>query len=92
MSDSSNSKSAENPYFQRGSPESAPTHIRYNLARHLGCHKVGNQQSTDPRDPSSEGDRPDCSLKLVLSLKHKILCGSENQDLDWVIETQPKSL
>ena len=44
MSDSSNSNSAENPYFQRGSPESAPTRIRNNLARHLGCHKVGNQQ------------------------------------------------
>ena len=44
MSDSSNSNSAENPYFQRGSPDSAQTHIRNNLARHLGCHKVGNQQ------------------------------------------------
>ena len=34
--------------------------------------------------------RSDCSLRLVLSLmKHKIVCGSENQDLDWLIETQP---
>ena len=41
---SSNSKSAVNPYFQRELPESAPTHIRNNLARHLGCRKVSNQQ------------------------------------------------
>ena len=41
---SSNSKSAVNPYFQRKLPESAPTHIRNNLARHLGCRKVSNQQ------------------------------------------------
>ena len=25
-------------------------------------------------------------------MKQKTVCGSENQDLDWLIETQPKSL
>ena len=32
-------------------------------------------------------------LNLFFSLmKQKTVCGSENQDLDWLIETQPKSL
>ena len=42
---SNNSKSAVNPYFQTKLPESAPTHIRNNLARRRGSHKVSNQHA-----------------------------------------------
>ena len=52
----SNSKSTVNPYFQRKLPESAPTHIRNNLERHLGFHKVSNQQWSAYLDL----DYPDC--------------------------------
>ena len=53
---SSNSKSEANPYFQRKLPESAPTQIRNNLAHHLGCNKVSNQQWSAYLDL----DCPDC--------------------------------
>ena len=42
---SNNSESAVNPYFQTKLPESAPTHIRNNLARRRGSHKVSNQHA-----------------------------------------------